>query len=340
MLVCLLLTLFSSLLLTGNIKLILNINSSASQSQKNPTQDQEGTFSGAENNNSEADTSETDSEGEEKTDIHNHSHSKDNKSETKVSKSNPSIDSADSADIEESVIDTYSDNNIQISISEVTGYDLAYYVADIQLSSTEQLKTAFAYGQYGGSRQYTSTMAKNNNAILAINGDYYNYRTDAIIIRNSILYRDMPSSRQMLIIDQNGDFSFAYENEVDADQLIEENVLQTLSFGPALVIKDIVQEIPSSYFIKTDTTEPRCAIGQIDELHYVFVIVDGRNDGYSIGVTLEELADIMSDLGCINAYNLDGGGSATMVFQNEVINNPSNGGDGGERSISDIIYIK
>ena len=144
----------------------------------------------------------------------------------------------------------------------------------------------------------------------------------------------------MLIIEKMMIFLLLTKMKRMLDQLIEENVLQTFSFGPALVINSINQEIPSSYFIKTDTTEPRCAIGQIGELHYVFVVVDGRDNGYSIGVTLEELAEIMSDLGCTDAYNFDGRGSVTMVFKDEVINNPSNGGDGGERSISDIIYIK
>ncbi len=68
----------------------------------------------------------------------------------------------------------------------------------------------------------------------------------------------------------------------------------------------------------------------------MFVVVDGRQSGYSEGVTLTELADIMVDLGATTAYNLDGGGSSTMYFDGEVINSPSNG---GERATSDILYI-
>lgn len=68
----------------------------------------------------------------------------------------------------------------------------------------------------------------------------------------------------------------------------------------------------------------------------MFVVVDGREEGYSRGVTMTELAQIMVDLGCQVAYNLDGGGSSTMYFNGQVINQPSNG---GERGTSDILYI-
>ena len=74
----------------------------------------------------------------------------------------------------------------------------------------------------------------------------------------------------------------------------------------------------------------------IDDNHLVFVVVDGRQEGYSAGVTLTELADILVDLGATTAYNLDGGGSSTMYFNGDVVNQPSNG---GERATSDILYL-
>ncbi len=286
----------------------------------------------------EADAEETTDEDGSKEDASGKKRHKESKEFSTSLAENPSVSSSDNTSTE---IESYADDNIEITINEVSGDNLTYYIADIQVSSAEYLKTAFAYGQYGSNyRQYTSTMANNNQALLAISGDYYNHRTDGIIIRNGILYRDEASDRQMLIIDENGDFSFAWETDVEANALVEENVLQTFSFGPALVIDGSVQEIPSDYFIDTETTEPRCAIGQISELHYVFVVVDGRDDGYSIGVTIAELAEIMGGLGCVDAYNLDGGGSATLVFNGELVNSPSNGGSGGEREISDIIYVR
>jgi exopolysaccharide biosynthesis protein len=78
------------------------------------------------------------------------------------------------------------------------------------------------------------------------------------------------------------------------------------------------------------------AIGQMGPLQYVLVVVDGRQEGYSRGITLKMLAEFMGELGCQEAFNLDGGGSATMVFGGKCYNNIS--GE-SERNISDIIYF-
>ncbi|MEN6460715.1 MAG: phosphodiester glycosidase family protein, partial [Syntrophomonas sp.] len=87
-----------------------------------------------------------------------------------------------------------------------------------------------------------------------------------------------------------------------------------------------------------DNSNPRTGIGMIAPNHYVFIVVDGRADGYSKGMTLSQFAEVFADLGCTEAYNLDGGGSSTMYFMGDLINNPL--GKNQERGTSDIIYIK
>lgn len=73
------------------------------------------------------------------------------------------------------------------------------------------------------------------------------------------------------------------------------------------------------------TSNPRTAIGIIDECHYILVVSDGRTSE-SEGLSLYELATIMQDYGCTTAYNLDGGGSSTMYFLGEVVNKPTTNG--------------
>ena len=69
------------------------------------------------------------------------------------------------------------------------------------------------------------------------------------------------------------------------------------------------------------------------------MVTDGRTEE-SAGLSLVQLADLMLEIGCETAYNLDGGGSSTMVFQGEVVNNPTtNGRTITEREVSDIVYI-
>ena len=85
-------------------------------------------------------------------------------------------------------------------------------------------------------------------------------------------------------------------------------------------------------------SNPRTAVGVIDDKHYVFVVSDGRTD-VSKGLSLMQLAECMKELGCKQAYNLDGGGSTTMYFDGTVMNVTTSGSKIEERKVSDILYI-
>lgn len=237
--------------------------------------------------------------------------------------------------------DTYSDDQISIAITEHTKDDTTVYVADIRLSSPEYLKTAFADASYGKNvTEKTSEIAANNNAILAINGDYYGAQERGYVLRNGILYRDSASRNQEdLVIYRDGSFGTFREGNVDAETLLSDGAEQILSFGPVLIRDGQIAVTEEDEVGKARASNPRTAIGIVDELHYVFVVSDGRTDD-SKGLSLYGLAEFMRGLGTRLAYNLDGGGSSTMVFNGEVINHPTtNGKSVKERSVSDIVYI-
>ncbi|MDF1488897.1 phosphodiester glycosidase family protein [Tessaracoccus caeni] len=220
---------------------------------------------------------------------------------------------------------------------------VTYHVADVVVSDATQLRSAFAENQFGTNiTQLVSEMAEDNGARLAINGDYYGFRDDGILIRNGVVYRDDPA-RTGLVIYRDGTMAIYDETETSADELLADGAWQTLSFGPALVDDGQIVEGIDEVEIDTNVgnhsvqgTHPRTAIGVIDENHFVFVVVDGRERGYSRGMSMTELAQLMQDLGATTAYNLDGGGSSELWFDGEVVNHPSNG---GERATSDILYI-
>ena len=244
--------------------------------------------------------------------------------------------------LEEPVItDTsYQDENISITINEYNQYDTAIYVADVKVSSPEYLKTALAQNAYGRNiTEKTSEMASNAEAILAINGDYYGTQQTGYVLRNGVLYRDTASENQEdLVIYEDGSFEIINETDVTAQELLSNGAVQILSFGPGLVINGEISVTEDEEVGKAKASNPRTAIGIIDENHYVFVVSDGRTD-QSEGLSLYELASFMEQLGVETAYNLDGGGSSTMYFNSEIINNPTSGGSIKERSVSDIVYI-
>lgn len=240
------------------------------------------------------------------------------------------------------VTDTsYSDGNTIVTISTYRAYNTTYYVADIQIKNAMSLMTALADDTYGKNiTEKTSTIAAANNAILAINGDYYSARS-GYVIRNGVLYRSdsAGSSQEDLVIYQDGSFEIVNEGEASAQELLDKGAWQVLSFGPALIENGQVAVTTNEEVDQAMTTNPRTAIGIIDSGHYVFVVADGRTSE-STGMSLYQLAGCMKDLGVTTAYNLDGGGSSTMVFNGTVINRPTtNGTSISERKVSDIVYI-
>ncbi len=242
------------------------------------------------------------------------------------------------------VTDTsYSDDNISVTLTEKTVSNTQVYIADVTVSSSEYLKTAFAQNTYGNNvTAKTSETAANNNAILAVNGDYYGANTTGYVIRNGVVYRDTvreDSSNGDLAIYKDGSFKIIYEDQVSADQLVKDGVVNLLAFGPSLVENGEIVVDTNSEVGQSMSSNPRTAIGIIDENHYIIIVSDGRTSE-SEGLSLYQLAKIMKSYGVKTAYNLDGGGSSTLYFNGQVINKPTtNGNTISERSVSDIVYI-
>lgn len=235
----------------------------------------------------------------------------------------------------------YQDGNISIRLSAYRVEDSAVYVADIQLASPEYLKTALADNAYGKNlTEKTSVMARSAGAILAINGDYYGVQEAGYVLRNGVLYRDTPvSGKEDLVIFADGSFRIIREDEISAQSLLEAGAEQILSFGPALVENGEVSVEKGQEVSRAKSGNPRTAIGIVGENHYVFVVSDGRTSD-SQGLSLYELAEFMQSLGVSTAYNLDGGGSSTLYFNGQVVNQPTtNGKKIQERSVSDIVCI-
>lgn len=258
-------------------------------------------------------------------------------------KANTTSSSASTTATNVSTSDTsYSDDNISITLTKKTVSNTQVYIADITVSSAEYLKTALAQNTYGTNvTAKTSVTAANNNAILAVNGDYYRANSTGYVIRNGVVYRDTvreDSSNGDLAIYKDGSFKIIYEDETSAEQLVKDGVVNLLAFGPSLVENGEIVVDTNSEVGQSMASNPRTAIGIIDENHYIIVVSDGRTSE-SQGLSLYELAEVMKSYGVKTAYNLDGGGSSTLYFNGKVINKPTTNGNISERAVSDIVYI-
>ena len=231
---------------------------------------------------------------------------------------------------------SYRSANIDIKITSHHYKKSAYYVADIKLSTVKALRCAFAKGKFGRNiTQNTSRMAIDNNALVAANGDFYGIRNNGIIIRNGVLYRNKPTPRDLLVIYLDGHMEVLDERKQDGYKLIEAGAWQTYSFGPALVRNGVAVGDYSKSNVKG--YNPRTGIGMIEPNHFLLVVVDGRAKGYSDGLKIDAFAQLMESLGCQVAYNLDGGATSSMYFNNEIINNAL--GKSKPREHSDIIMV-
>ncbi|NLO85615.1 MAG: phosphodiester glycosidase family protein [Clostridiales bacterium] len=180
---------------------------------------------------------------------------------------------------------------------------------------------------------------------MAINADNYGSHKYGIIIRNGSLIRANKTTRNMLVVEENGDMSVHTDRSKDrprsmADALLDRHVWQSFEFGPELVRDGEVVAFNKAFDListRDNRLEPRTAIGQIGPLHYIVIVADGRQNAYSQGITLKDLQLLFVRFGAITAMNLDGGGSAECWFQGQIINHPAGG---KERAVTDIIMFK
>ncbi len=235
------------------------------------------------------------------------------------------------------------DVNIQITTSRQNKSDV--YVADVYVRSMEALRRGFEGGEWKGTRQDMAKvmeMSLTYNAILALTGDNAHNEKNSIVYENGTQRRANKPNRQLCVIFNDGEMRTYKSSEITAKKLENtgKGVWQTFMFGPGLL--DESGHAYKSYRSKVGTANPRAAIGYYEPGHYCLIQVDGRGvksllepDSRSTGMTLKELADFMESLGCRVAYNLDGGQSAMMWFNDKVISNPYKGG----RGCGDIVYI-
>ena len=229
---------------------------------------------------------------------------------------------------------SYSSPDISITVTEETYGRATYYLADIYVRDITCFQTALAKDTYGsGFRDSIEDMALLNNALLAVNGDYYGNTGEGVVIRNGVIYRANTTSCDVCVLYYDGSMRVMPGSAFSVEEAIEQGAWQAWTFGPALLDTDgsVLSSFASTSRIIS--ANPRTAIGYYEPGHYCLVVVDGR--GESAGITLPDLSSLFYDLGCTAAYNLDGGNSSIMVWNNGIVNNPSGGG----RESSDALLI-
>jgi exopolysaccharide biosynthesis protein len=235
----------------------------------------------------------------------------------------------------------YLDSSIELRLETLEQDGVQYRIAYVNIAHPSQLRTATA-GQPTSSRvALISSMAEKNNAVIAVNANYMSNdpaKTSFEYRMGERIRARLNRTKDLLIIDQNADFHIfvkSNKDEVTAFQNAGNQIVNAFTFGPALVKDGALLELDPDYGYNPHGKEPRMAIGQTAPLNYVLVHAEGRTQE-SEGVTHQVLANFMFDIGCQQAFNLDGGNSATLVFNGGYYQNKTRD---NERAQSDMIYF-
>ncbi len=233
-------------------------------------------------------------------------------------------------------------------------YDTNYVYAIVKIAHPSQLRTAMAYKYNSDYVAAGHQIARHNNAVFAVNGDFFSYYDHGYLVRHTKRYRNRPNKIwDMLIIDQNANFHTIME---PSTKKIEEwqaanpdlTIVHTFNFGPVILLdgqpayEDFDKTLNHDY-IGAHKLCQRMALCQLDELTYLALTSEGPEDKDSAGLTMDQFCELLmkvdeelTDYTIKVAYNLDGGSSSTMVFKEKKVNAPTNP---KVRELCDILYF-
>lgn len=207
-------------------------------------------------------------------------------------------------------------------------YPLVYFVAHIRMRDVNAFRTVQSADNRNGAGAIKPwILARRNSAVLMITGDNLtesDTQYKSILIRDGSVFLDSAKCDIMAMYPDMTMRLFS-PKETDASELLMDGVRDAFSFGPTLIRDGVLttEDIDHTARIANETN-PRTGIGMIDPGHFVAIVVDGRQKEYSYGMRLSAFADLFVEEGCVEAYNLDGGVSACMLFMGEQLNHHGN----------------
>ena len=236
----------------------------------------------------------------------------------------------------------YSSPNIAVTVTEYKhpeAYpEMTYYVADVYIADISSFVIGFPqYATYDDPHR----IVKNYDGVIAINSDeMLVQQSGGLLIRNGEIYSDLDNGGDLCVLYYDGSMETYIGGSFTAEDILEKEPLHSWQFGPALLDENGLPLEEFNITAELTGTHPRTALGYYEPGHYCFVVIDGRDPPRSKGADIWELAEILSGLGCKQAYNLDGGASSMILFRGETVNTPLRTGQKlTDRFLNDMIII-
>ena len=236
---------------------------------------------------------------------------------------------------------SYRSPSLSVTITEYANTEayprLTYYVADIYLADVECFRVGFPEDSTYDTGE---RIAEYNRAVLAINGDSMLTQHSGLLIRNGQIYNDTTNAGDLCVLYYDGSIETYSPGTYSSQEILKKEPFHSWQFGPMLLDESGQPLDEFNISRELQGAHPRTALGYYEPGHYCFVVVDGRKPEHSDGADMRTLAEIMSGLGCRQAYNLDGGASSMMIFNGNTVNQPAKtGAKGNERYINDMLIL-
>lgn len=215
-------------------------------------------------------------------------------------------------------------NNELYKVIEITGTNYKGYLVAIYDAKRVKLVQAYPQG-YGG--DLLTNIARKNNAIVAINASGFtdqssigkgSVATGTVIIDGKIISKEGDTGYGGGLAGFNKDNVLVLTRKTP-EEAIRDGMVDAVEFGPFLIVNGVPSEIKGN---GGWGIAPRTALAQRKDGIVLFLVIDGRNFGHSLGVDMNELIKILQNYGAHNAVNLDGGGSSTLVIEGKLANIP------------------
>lgn len=204
------------------------------------------------------------------------------------------------------------------------------YMAKVKLHDPNAVKLVLSNDKVGDKGETTTQAGQRKGAVLAINGGGF-ARQDGLLYPLGITVVDGEIktfySTDLSFIGFNKQGQLVGGEITSRQQIYDLDVMQGATFVPSLLKDGKKLEIPGKW---KNRKEPRTLIGHFSNGDLLFIVIDGRQKGYSEGVTLEEAQDKLLEFKVRDAYTLDGGGSSAFYYNGKLLNSPS---DGKERKL-------
>ena len=239
----------------------------------------------------------------------------------------------ENSELHEVVVEAKKEN--EIKVERITGSTYVGFVMTV----SDPSKVKFVDSRKKSTGTKLSGIVKENDAVAGINAGGFddpdgkgfgNVLNAPVIMNRELLYGSPNNVMSLIGLSKSGELILGKYNYQEA---LDHGIESAVDFGPFIIVNGNNQ-------IKTSNAgglHPRMAIGQKKDGTFVFVCIDGRQPGYSIGTTLLEVQNIFNKYDVYNAANLDGGSSATMYYDGKVVNKTST--PAGERYLPNAIIV-